>query len=47
VIEAIDDHRVNSDLDKLEFFVKWEGFGLADRTWEPFEMFAYDAPEVA
>ena len=26
--------------------MKWKGYALEDRTWESFEMFAYDAPDI-
>ena len=34
------------DKDKVEFFVRWKGYGDDARTWESFELFAYDAPSV-
>lgn len=34
------------DEDRIEFLVKWKNYGAADRTWENFEMFAYDAPDT-
>lgn len=30
----------------MEFLVKWKGYGDSDRTWECFELFSYDAPEI-
>ena len=46
-IESIDNHRITPDGDRIEFLVRWKGYGDVDRTWESFEMFAYDAPDTA
>jgi len=44
-IEKIENHRIGKK--NVEFLVKWKGYGKDSNTWENFEMFAYDAPEVA
>ncbi len=33
--------------DRLDFFVRWKNFSPDDNTWENFEFFAHDAPELA
>lgn len=43
-IERIDNHRVNKEQSRLHFLVKWKGYDDGARTWESFDMFAYDAP---
>lgn len=45
-IEKIIDHRVNGRENRIEFLVRWKGYGPSDDTWESFEMFAYDAPQI-
>jgi Chromo (CHRromatin Organisation MOdifier) domain len=45
-IDFIEDHRINSSDNKIEFRVRWRGYGEADDTWEDFELFAYDAPQI-
>ena len=30
-----------------QFLVKWKGYDDGARTWESFDMFAYDAPGIA
>lgn len=45
-IEKIIDHRINEKEHRMEFLVRWKGYGASDDTWEAFEMFAYDAPSI-
>ena len=45
-IDFIEDYRIIPSEDKIEFLVRWEKYGAEDSTWESFEMFAYDAPQI-
>jgi hypothetical protein len=45
-IDFIEDHRIIPSDDRIEFLVRWKSYGPAENTWEEFEMFAFDAPDV-
>lgn len=38
---------MGKDNESLDFFVRWKNFKVEDNTWENFEFFAHDAPELA
>ena len=44
-IQKIVGHRLIWKGKRIEFEVKWKGW--TETTWEPFERFAYDVPEIA
>jgi hypothetical protein len=46
-VEYIEGHRLSKDLESIEFYVRWKDYGFEDNTWERFEFFAQDAPELA
>ena len=46
-MEYIEGHRLSKDGETIEFFVRWKDYGFEDNTWEGFEFFAQDAPELA
>jgi hypothetical protein len=45
-IDFIVDHRIIEDEEKIQFKVRWQGYHEADDTWEDFELFAFDAPDI-
>jgi hypothetical protein len=46
-VEGIDGHKVSKANDEIEFYVKWKNYPRDENTWESFEFFAQDAPEMA
>lgn len=52
VIQDQEYHEVERILDSrtsgrsVRYFVDWKGFGIKDRTWEPFSMLNEDAPDM-
>lgn len=46
-VDYIEGHKISKDGEKIEFFVRWKNYKSDDNTWEPFDFFAYDAPELA
>ena len=46
-VDYIEGHRLSKDAESIEFYVRWKDYGFEDNTWEAFEFFAQDAPELA
>jgi Chromo (CHRromatin Organisation MOdifier) domain len=46
-VDYIEGHRLSKDSESIEFFVRWKDYSATDNTWEGFEFFAQDAPELA
>jgi len=46
-VDFIQGHKLKTDGEHLEFFVKWKNYKEDDNTWEAFELFSQDAPELA
>ena len=46
-VDYIEGHRLSKDNESIEFFVRWKDYSFQDNTWEAFEFFAQDAPELA
>jgi hypothetical protein len=45
-IDHIVGYRIKAKDDTIEFLVRWKGYGPNDDTWESFDMFAHDAPDI-
>ena len=45
-VDFIEAHKVSKDKERIEFKVRWKGYGQKASTWEPFDYFAYDAPDI-
>lgn len=46
-VDYIQGHKISKTGDEIEFWVKWKGYDDTDNTWESFEFFANDAPDMA
>ena len=46
-MESIEGHKISRDGERIQFLVKWRNYDSEDNTWESFEFFAQDAPEMA
>ncbi len=45
-VDFIEGHQMKKD-GKIKFFVRWKNYPPEDNTWETFDYFAHDAPELA
>jgi hypothetical protein len=46
-VDFIEGHKLSKDGEKIQFFVRWKGYRPEENTWETFDFFAHDAPEIS
>lgn len=46
-VDFIEGHKVSKDGETIQFYVRWKNYAADQNTWETFEFFAHDAPEIA